>query len=84
MNYLLGAIITLGAFILGYYMGRGTLDKAPDEIQQMVDKIIKKDEPKVGVLRRPTQQDLDDKANPKIAEGKKEFKNLLDTLPIKE
>jgi hypothetical protein len=84
MNYILGSIITLGAFLIGFWLGRGILDKEqPKVIEDLVDKALGRDV-KPGVIMRPTQNDLNDRLNPKIAEGKKEFKKLLDTLPIKK
>lgn len=83
MTYLLGSIISLGAFLLGYWLGYGKLQvETPKEIQKLVDKALGKDV-KPGIIYRPTQKDLDDRRNPKIAEGKREFKKLLDELKIK-
>ena len=84
MTYLIASVMTLLSFMIGYYVGRGKMDdEAPKKVQELIDKVTGQDL-KVGALKRPTQKDLDDRLNPKIAEGKREFKKLLDTLDIKK
>jgi hypothetical protein len=83
MIYLLSSVITLGSFLLGYWLGYGKIKaETPKEISELIEK-AKGNYVKPGVIMRPTQKDLMDRKNPTIAEGKKEFKKLLDTLPIK-
>ena len=84
LAYLLGFITTIVSFLIGYWLGRDILKlEAPKEIERMVDKALGRDV-KPGIIMRPTQHDLEERKYPKIAEGKREFKKLLDELNIKK
>jgi hypothetical protein len=78
-------IITVLSIGLGVYIG---LKRSVTEDISAVGDAVKKsvDMGRVGVIKAPTQSDLlrmrEEKENPKIAEGKREFKKFLDTLNI--
>jgi hypothetical protein len=66
-------------FIAGYIVKSGkSLKEINNEVKRKLD-----DSP-VGVVYRPTQQQILENENPVIKEGKQAFKKLLDTLNIKK
>lgn len=72
---LLQAIIIWISFLIGYFIGQGKLV----EVKQKVKEEIKKrtDSLPVGPIYSPTQQQLEERANPSISAGKKEFSKLI-------
>ena len=84
MEYLLGSIITILSFMLGWYMGQNK-DKDIQTITKDIKKKVQLTDKYVGVVNRPTQEQIDKKKDPylkTIEEGKNEMRELLKNLPI--
>lgn len=65
-------------YLLGYFSRSSkTLKEVTAELERKLDNSP------VGVVLKPTQQDLLENENPTIKAGKQAFKKLLDTLHIK-
>jgi len=65
-------------YLFGYFSGSGkTLKQVKRELDRQLDNSP------VGVVLKPTQQDIEEDKNPIIKAGKQQFKKLLDTLNIK-
>ena len=82
MEYIVGSITSLIMFSLGFYLGRAT--KFAPEVEKIFDTVAKKmDRSPVGVVKRPTQADLDKRKDPlqkRIEEGKDAMRDTLKVI----
>lgn len=84
MEIILGAIVALAFLIIGIFIGNKT--KLTKEVEESFQKAVKEYDKKrspVGVVRRPTQYDIDKKKDPfvkKVEEGKDAMRETLELI----
>lgn len=73
-------IITIISLLLGYALGKNKLSKEGfEEATRLVKRQFNAS--RVGVVLRPSAQDLWDRDHPQVKEGKQAFKEALDQIP---
>ena len=81
MAFLAGFLITIISFLLGYFLGKRDYQSVGEIAKDIKKKI---DNTPVGVVRRPTQEQLLKRKDPlykTIDEGNKAMKQTLDKIP---
>ena len=73
IEFITGSLLTLISLFLGYFLGKGKLNKEGlSEVKKTIAKAIQKDS-RVGAIRQPTARDIYLKANPEIKQGMEEM-----------